>query len=42
VSPGDVLGTLGKPLARRGAWALFSGIRTYGGKVMDFQSFYEL
>jgi len=37
-----VLGTLGKPLARRGAWALFHGVWTYGGKVMDFQKNYEL
>jgi len=37
-----VFGTVEKPLARRGAWALFSGVPTYGGKVMDFQSFYEL
>jgi len=37
-----VLGIVGKPLARRGARALFCGISTYGGKVIEFQSFYEL
>jgi len=37
-----VLGTVGKPLARRGARAWFRGIPTYGGKVIEFQSFYEL
>jgi len=36
-----VLGTVGKPLARKGAQALLGGICTYNGKVMDFQSFYE-
>jgi len=30
----DVLGTVGKPLVRRGAWALFHGIWTYGKKVI--------
>jgi len=34
-----VLGTVGKPLVRRGAWAWFRGILTYGGKVIEFQSF---
>jgi len=42
VSPGCMLGTIGKPLARRGARALFCDVLTYGGKIMDFQSFYEL
>jgi len=37
-----MLGTIKKPLARRGAWALFCDILTYGGKVMDFQKNYEL
>jgi len=37
-----VLGTVGKLSARRGAQALFHGIWTYGGKVMDFQKNYEL
>jgi len=34
-----MLGTVGKPLARRDAWALSRGIWTYGGKVIEFQSF---
>jgi len=34
-----LLGTVGKPSARRGAWALFRGVWTYGGKVIEFQSF---
>jgi len=37
-----MLGTVGKPLVRRGARALFCGVLTYAGKVMDLQSFYEL
>jgi len=37
-----VFGTVGKPLARRGAQALFHDVWTYNGKVMDSQSFYEL
>jgi len=37
-----VLGTVGKPSASTGARALFRGVWTYGGKVMDFQSFYGL
>jgi len=28
--------------ARRGAWALSCGIRRYGGKDIEFQSFYKL
>jgi len=42
VSSGRYLGTAGKLSVRRGAWALFCGIWTYGGKVMDFQKNYEL
>jgi len=34
-----MLGTVGKPSVRRGAWAWFHGIPTYGGKVIEFQSF---
>jgi len=40
--PSHVFGIVGKSLARRGAQALFCGVPTYGGKIMDFQSFYEL
>jgi len=39
VSHGDVLGTVGKPLAKRGAQALFRGVPTYSGKVIEFQTF---
>jgi len=35
-----MLGTVEKPSARKGAWAWFHGIPTYGGKVIEFQSFY--
>jgi len=35
-----VLDTIGRPLARRGARALFSGVWTYDGKVIEFQSFF--
>jgi len=35
VSPGGVLGTVGKPSVRRGAWALFHGVQTYGVKVIE-------
>jgi len=28
--------TIGKPLARRGAWALFCGVPTCGVKVIEF------
>jgi len=31
-----VLGTIGKPSASRGAWALLHDILTYSGKIMDF------
>jgi len=34
-----MLGTVGKPLVRRRAWAWFCGIPTYGGKVIEFQIF---
>jgi len=34
-----VLGTNGKPSVRRGARALFYSVWTYGGKVIEFQSF---
>jgi len=34
-----MLGTVGKPSARRGARAWFCGVPTYGGKVIEFQSF---
>jgi len=37
--PGHVLGTDGKPSARRDARALFRGVWTYDGKVIEFQSF---
>jgi len=36
---GDILGTVGKPSARKGAWALIRGVWTYNGKVIEFQSF---
>jgi len=39
VSLGHVLGTVGKPSVRRGAWAWFRGIPSYSGKVIEFQSF---
>jgi len=39
VSSGRVLGTVGKVLARRGARAWFCVVWTYGGKVIEFQSF---
>jgi len=39
VSLSRVLGTVGKLSARRGAWAWFRGIWTYGEKVIGFQSF---
>jgi len=42
VSLSRILGTSGKPLARRGAWVLFCGIQVYGEKALEFQSFYEL
>jgi len=34
-----VLDTVGKPLARRGVQALFCGVPTFSGKVMDFKVF---
>jgi len=34
-----MLGTVGKPLARRGVRAWFCGVPTYGKKVVEFQSF---
>jgi len=34
-----MLGIVGRPLARRGAKALFRSIWTYGGKMIEFQSF---
>jgi len=34
-----MLGTVGKPLARRGARAWFHSVWTYGGKMIEFQSF---
>jgi len=37
-----MVGTIEKPSARRGAWSWFHGIPTYGVKVIEFQSFYEL
>jgi len=37
-----VLGTIGKPSVRTDARALIHGIWTYGGKVIEFQSFYDL
>jgi len=36
---GQVVGTVGKPSARRGARAWFRGIPTYSKKVIEFQSF---
>jgi len=39
VFPGHVLGTVGKPSARKGARALFRVIWTNGGKDIEFQSF---
>jgi len=30
-------GTVGKPSARRLAWAWFHGILTYSGKIIEFQ-----
>jgi len=33
-----MFGTVRKPLARRGARALFCGVWTYNGKVIEFQS----
>jgi len=36
---GGVHGTVGKLLARRGAWAWFRSVWTYGGKIIEFQSF---
>ena len=41
-SPGRVLGTVGKPSARRSARVLFRGVPMDTVKVMNFQSFYEL
>jgi len=34
-----MLDAVGKPSVRRGARALFRSIWTYGGKVIEFQSF---
>jgi len=34
--PQSHLGTVGKFLAKRGAWDWFHGIWTYGMKVMEF------
>jgi len=34
-----MLGTVGKPSARKGARALFHGVWTYGGKVLNFKVF---
>jgi len=42
VFPGHVFGTVQKPLAKRGAQALFRGIWKYCRIDMEFQSFYEL
>lgn len=33
---GCVLGTVGKPSARRGAWVLFRGVLTHNVKVIEF------
>jgi len=35
-SPSRVFSIIRKPLARRGARALFQGVETYGMKFMDF------
>jgi len=35
---GHVLSIVGKLFARRGAWALFHGIGTYGLKDIEFQN----
>jgi len=35
----DVFGSVRKPSLRRGAWALFRGVCTYDGNVIEFQSF---
>jgi len=35
-----VLGAIGKPLARRGAQALFRGIPMHDEKVMDFFNYF--
>jgi len=32
--------TVRKPLARKGAWALFRDVWTYGGKVNEFLKFF--
>jgi len=37
-----MFGIVGKPLVRRGALAWFHGVLTYGGKVIEFQSIYEV
>jgi len=41
VSLGCILGTVGKLSTRRGTWALFHSVWTYGVKDIEFQSFYR-
>jgi len=35
-----VVGTVGKPSAKRGAWSFFRGVPIYNGKVIEFQKNY--
>ena len=39
MSFGGIVGIVGKSSTRRVAWAWFHVVPTYGGKVIEFQSF---